>query len=207
MYEKVFLVTESERMIRSYRFLLSEDERVSLSGQMEFYYEKLITLYDVRNGEGIYRRISLVSAVREVILDAGADMHLGNDKLVKNVQRVILKAEDPRTRGENLVMIRRSNELIEQERSLKERLKLMILISLEPEMKSNLAKCLTLDNELYRSETIKTVVSKYRNLVQGTQVISDVEFGINFLRYRKMFLVTESNRMIRSYRFLLSEDE
>jgi hypothetical protein len=71
---------------------------------MEFYYEKLITSYDVRNGEGICRRISLVSAVRKVIFDAGADMHLGNDKLAKNVQRVVLKAGDPLTSGENLVM-------------------------------------------------------------------------------------------------------
>jgi hypothetical protein len=138
---------------------------VSPSEQVEYYYEKLIIPRNVQTGEGICRRSSLVSSVREEYLDAGANLHLGNDKLVKNVQKVMLEAENPRTSEEGLVMIQCGNGLIWQEKNLKELLNLMIFIILDwmliaiskvSEVKGN--------GIIYLKEAIETLIDKQRNL-------------------------------------------
>jgi hypothetical protein len=85
---KMFLVTESERKIRAYGFLSTEDEGVSLSEQWEFIDKKIIP-HEVHCGEGVRRRSNFVSAVSEDILEAGADIHQKECKLTKMVIMVI----------------------------------------------------------------------------------------------------------------------
>jgi hypothetical protein len=69
MYNKMFLVTEGEKRIRSYRILLSEDEGVSLSGQVEFII-KTNNSPEVHFREGICRRNYFVPTISEGCLEA-----------------------------------------------------------------------------------------------------------------------------------------
>jgi hypothetical protein len=79
----MLLGTESVGKIGSYLKLLTEDEGVSLVGQVVLYYEKLITTHEVQLVEGICRREFLVSEIREGDFEAGAFTRLGKVRLTE----------------------------------------------------------------------------------------------------------------------------
>jgi hypothetical protein len=109
--EVMFLVTESRKEVQAYRFLLTEDEGVSLSGQVEFI-DKKITPHEVHYREGIYRRNVFVSAVSEDCSEAGAGVHQEKSKPKK---RVIVIFDDFQNGEAIFESFNRDNVLIEVE--------------------------------------------------------------------------------------------
>jgi hypothetical protein len=109
--EKMFLVTESERRIQSYR-ILSEDEGVSPGGHVEFII-KNNNSPEVHPGEGIYQANYFTSlSVRKEYLEAGANTHLEKIKLMESVQKNESTVGNSQTNEENLVMFCHYNVLV-----------------------------------------------------------------------------------------------
>jgi hypothetical protein len=166
--EKMFLVTEGEKRIRSYR-ILSEDEGVSPGGHVEFII-KNNNSQEVHPGEGIYQAICLASlSVREEYSEAGANTHLENIKTMESVQKDDPIIGNSQTNEENLVMYCHYNALV---------------------------KFTGAQGLLKPREMSKSLLCKYRSLEEEIQAINNVELEINFLICNRMFLVSEGERRI-----------
>jgi hypothetical protein len=132
-------------------------------------------------------------------------MHLGNDKLVKDVQRVLLEEESSYTGEEDLIMVRYNNGLIGQGNNLKELLMLEILIILEMLLHFVILKAKS-SEIICLEEAIEALVSKRSNS-ERISSMKEFELGVSSIIYGIMLLVTEGGERVQPYRHSFTEVE
>jgi hypothetical protein len=136
MYNKMLLVTECERRIRSY-WIVTEDMTKSLVGHG---FANLLKINSQEVQLGLVSwSIIVASNLRKDDLEAGAIMHLGNDKYIESVQKVLLIVDHSQESRANLVKIQHNVGLIISRVKFETRMFILIPDQCEAvEMKGNL---------------------------------------------------------------------
>jgi hypothetical protein len=141
----------------------------------------------------------LASEVGKSYFEAGAFRHLGDDKLAKSVQKVMLKVERFWTREGSRDVIRHDSNLIIQENYSKMFMKVLInQFSLRKRYKCGRNSNVTWLGEVSRS-FVWNGKEVFGSLISGLEV--------NFLLYEMVVMVTEGGKGILSYNFLVTEGE